>query len=573
MRPDSAPHLYDHPMVPNLLPFSASVTTGGGSTPSATGTPQGQPGFAAMLGLGTTPVTQGASGTPVAVSVMPQSTAPLLGLADGTTVEPVDAALPELLTIADAVAPPVVPEAAPVATPLVALPAEPVATSPEPPLKTTQPAPSPEGGSVTVVDGPYKPAPIAKPVAGPAPNGDGGTVTTVDRPDKSVETGPTPIVAPIVKTAEPAPVPVPEGGSVTIVEPLRKTAEPKTGPVVEEGSVTVVDGPRKDAIVVPDIPVAPIDTAPIAAPIETAPVVIEAVADPLTTAATDETSAPQAQPTAFAAAVLAMPAPVETSAAPLQPANDTAPAPVSAPVAAPARATEVIPPDVAAELPVDDGTFDGLVPDAAPDAEPLRTSSEAASDMMNRDGNRQSAPQPSAPAPTPAAAGSIPTFDPLAAAAAPDAARAASEPATTEPRGRASALGEDVGLAIVRHADSGSGDVLVIRVDPAELGKIEVRLRMDEARQLSAEVTADQPATLDLLRRDSDSLTRALNDAGFRADDQSLRFDSRGFGQNEQQAQQGRRIASRAYLPDDAAALPTPSTVQVRSSGRVDLVA
>jgi hypothetical protein len=92
--------------------------------------------------------------------------------------------------------------------------------------------------------------------------------------------------------------------------------------------------------------------------------------------------------------------------------------------------------------------------------------------------------------------------------------------------------------------------VLVIRLDPAELGKIEVRLRMDEARQLSAEVTADQPATLDLLRRDSDNLTRALNDAGFRADDQSLRFDSRGFGQSDQHAQQGRRIASRAYLPD-----------------------
>ncbi|RYY43079.1 MAG: flagellar hook-length control protein FliK, partial [Sphingomonadales bacterium] len=169
----------------------------------------------------------------------------------------------------------------------------------------------------------------------------------------------------------------------------------------------------------------------------------------------------------------------------------------------------------------------------------------------------------------------IPAFDPLASAAAPDAARAASDSAAAEPRARASAIGEDVGLAIVRHADSGSGDVLVIRLDPAELGKIEVRLRMDEARQLSAEVTADQPATLDLLRRDSDNLTRALNDAGFRADDQSLRFDSRGFGQSDQQTQQGRRIASRAYLPEDDAAtaqsIPTP--VQVRSSGRVDLVA
>ncbi len=239
---------------------------------------------------------------------------------------------------------------------------------------------------------------------------------------------------------------------------------------------------------------------------------------------------------------------------------------------APARAVEAAPADVAADLPVDDGAFDGLVADTVPDAERLRTSSESANDTMNRDGNRQSAPQPSAATPAPASAGPVPGFDPLAAAPPADAARAARDSTATEPRARANAIGEDVGLAIVRHADTGSGDVLVIRLDPAELGKIEVRLRMDEARQLSADVTADQPATLELLRRDSDNLTRALNDAGFRADDQSLRFDQRGQG--EQQGQQSRRVASHAYLTeDDAAASSIPSPVQVRSSGRVDLVA
>ncbi len=257
MRPDSAPHLYDPSMVPNLLPFSASVTTGAGSTQSATATPQGQPGFAAMLGLGMTPVTQDATGTPVAVSVMPLGTAPLLGLTDGS----IEAALPDLANSADP----------------ATFDAPPIATLPEAPIKVAAPAPSPEGGSVTVVDGPlktpepvletvtvvdgpykpapiaepapgdletvtvvdgpYKPAPIAKPVAEPAPDGDGGTVTTVDRPDKSVETapvaGPVPVVAPIVKPA--SPIPTPEGGSVTIVEPVRKTSAPKTPPVVEDG--------------------------------------------------------------------------------------------------------------------------------------------------------------------------------------------------------------------------------------------------------------------------------------------------------------------------------------------------
>ena len=595
MRPDSAPHLYDPSMVPNLLPFSASVTTGAGSTQSAIAAPQGQPGFAAMLGLGMTPVTQDATGTPVAVSVMPRGTAPLLGLTDGS----IEAALPDLANIPDP----------------ATLDATPIATLPEAPIKVAAPAPSPEGGSVTVVDGPlktpepvletvtvvdgpykpapvaepapgdletvtvvdgpYKPAPIAKPVAEPAPDGVGGTVTTVDRPDKSVETAPVgdpvpaPVVAPIVKPANPTPAP--EGGSGPIVEPVRKTSVPKTPSVVEDGSVTVVDGPRKDAMLVADTLIAPPETATVAAPVETAPVVTEAAAAPLAPATHDDAPEPQAQPVALAAA-LATPVPTQTSATPVQPANGTAPVPTAALAAAPARAPEAPPADVAADLPVDDGAFDGLVVDAAPDADPQRTSSEAANDTMNRDGSRQSAPQPAAATPAPTSAGPVPNFDPLAAANAADAARATADSTATEPRARANAIGEDVGLAIVRHADTGSGDVLVIRLDPAELGKIEVRLRMDEARQLSADVTADQPATLELLRRDSDNLTRALNDAGFRADDQSLRFDQRG--QSDQQSQQGRRVANHAYLTeDDALASSIPSPVQVRSSGRVDLVA
>ena len=593
MRPDSAPHLYDPSMVPNLLPFFASVTTGAGSTQSATAAPQGQPGFAAMLGLGMTPVTQDATGTPVAVSVMPRGTAPLLGLTDGS----IEAALPALANIADP----------------ATLGATPIATSPEASIKAAVPSPSPEGGSVTVVDGPlktpepvldtvtvvdgpykparvtepapgdletvtvvdgpYKPAPIAKPVAEPAPDGEGGTVTTVDRPDKSVETapvaGPVPVVAPIGKSVEPAPSP--ESGSVTIVEPVRKTSAPKTPPVIEDGRVTVVEGPRKDAVLGSETLITPPETATVAAPIEAAPVVTEAEAVLLAAATHDDAPEPQAQPVALPVA-LATPVPAETSATPVQPANDTTPVQTAAATPAPTRAVEAAPADVAADLPVDDGAFDGPVADAAPDAEPLRTSNDTANDTMNRDGNRQSAPQPSAATPAPTSAGPFPNFDPLAAASAVDTARATADSTAAEPRARANAIGEDVGLAIVRHADTGSGDVLVIRLDPAELGKIEVRLRMDEARQLSADVTADQPATLELLRRDSDNLTRALNDAGFRADDQSLRFDQRGQG--EQQSQQGRRVANHAYLTeDDALASSIPSPVQVRSSGRVDLVA
>lgn len=605
MRPDGTPHLYETPMVPNLLPFSAALTTGGGLTPTPGGTPLADTGFAAMVAPGVIPTTQEPLGK--GITVLPLGTPRLVGLTDGAGIDPVDVALPELVEIADPMAVPIAPivpvlEAAPVLpppAPVAANDGDPPALPAAPIVKATEPAPAPEGGSVTVIDGPDKAAlsvappafdaasgteapqaqtPIAK--TAPPPAGVDGTVTTVDRPDKSILLPPSALsdasVVPVAKPIEPAPVAGPQGGSVTIVEPMKKSAipapaDPKTGPTPQDGSVTVIDGPRKQ--VVAPTPDAPVEAAPIAvAPVIETPTAIEDAVSQADLPAEPTPTQPQIP---VVAPIAVAPILAEPAAAPA-PAQAEADAPAAAaPVAL--RVVEPAPAEIASDAPADDGAFDTLVT-AKRDAETdtLRTTSDTGGDTMNRDGNRQSTPQPATPAPAaaPTAATALPAFDPLAAAA-PQGATHTGDPATTEHRARAAAIGEDVGIAIVRHADSGSGDVLVIRLDPAELGKIEVRLRMDEARQLSAEVTADQPATLDLLRRDADNLTRALNDAGFRADDQSLRFDSRGFGQGDQQAQQGRRIASRAYLNDgDAANAQSPPTpVQVRSSGRVDLVA
>lgn len=625
MRPDNAPHLYEPSMVPNLLPFFASVTTGGGSTQIAAAIPQTLPGFAAMLGTGTTPVTQSAAGTtisdmaPVTVAILPPPAAPLLGLTDGEVVQPVETALPELLSIADPapgidtptdVAPqpdsvPVMPAAAPApvaaprppVTPDASAPSTPgdaaaPASTPESktvitadePRKTAEPVAVPAAAAVIEVDGPPKsaepaaPAPPVKPAA-PPPTDD-GTLPSADEPPERYEIDTeagsvVTTIAPPFKVVDPAPVSELQDGPVKqVVEPVRATPDPAPSPIGE--TVSVTEEPRQEPDRVAATPATPTDIAPVPTLAEPAETEIAPNADPLVSAPTPDAPAPLASPVAIAAASLPMPAPAKAGPTPAQPVADAATAAVAAPRSDGAGRAKAVPAEIAIDPAVDDGAFDELVDaDPASATEALHTVGDAPSDATNRDGNRQppQQPQQSAPASAPAAAGPIPAFDPLAAPA-PDAPRATSD-AAAEPRARASAIGEDVGLAIVRHADTGSGDVLVIRLDPAELGKIEVRLRMDEARQLSAEVTADQPATLELLRRDSDSLTRALSDAGFRADDQSLRFDSRGFGQSDQQAQQGRRIASRAYLPQDdaVAAQSIPTPVQVRSSGRVDLVA
>jgi flagellar hook-length control protein FliK len=75
-----------------------------------------------------------------------------------------------------------------------------------------------------------------------------------------------------------------------------------------------------------------------------------------------------------------------------------------------------------------------------------------------------------------------------------------------------------------------------IRLDPPELGRIEVRLKVDRDGQLSSHVIADRSDTLTLLRRDGAGLERALQDAGFKTAGDGLQFslrDQSGHGQQD----------------------------------------
>ncbi len=130
-----------------------------------------------------------------------------------------------------------------------------------------------------------------------------------------------------------------------------------------------------------------------------------------------------------------------------------------------------------------------------------------------------------AAAPSPTHAQGIST----AAAAQPFAPATAPTPATatvtvTPTPGQ---MGHDMGVAIARHVRTDGGEAMTVRLDPREMGRIEVRMHFDDEGVLRAVVSADNPASLDLLRRDSADLNRALGDAGVRADQQSLRFDTR----------------------------------------------
>jgi flagellar hook-length control protein FliK len=66
-----------------------------------------------------------------------------------------------------------------------------------------------------------------------------------------------------------------------------------------------------------------------------------------------------------------------------------------------------------------------------------------------------------------------------------------------------------------------------IRLDPPELGRIDVRLDVGRDGQVTSRLIVERAETLDLLRRDAPALERALQSAGLRTNDSGLEFSLR----------------------------------------------
>ena len=115
-----------------------------------------------------------------------------------------------------------------------------------------------------------------------------------------------------------------------------------------------------------------------------------------------------------------------------------------------------------------------------------------------------------------------------------------------------------------------------IRLDPPELGHVEVRLSIDANGKTEAHMTADQQDTLNLLQKDSSSLTQALRDAGLDVSNSGLNFSLRGQGQNDGQGggfERGQRTGLTASRVLDAAqgATSAISFTGGMQDGRLDI--
>jgi flagellar hook-length control protein FliK len=128
--------------------------------------------------------------------------------------------------------------------------------------------------------------------------------------------------------------------------------------------------------------------------------------------------------------------------------------------------------------------------------------------------------------------------------------------AAPKPDAAADAAVPVAGLAveIVSRAQEG-GKRFDIRLDPPELGRVDVRLNVDDAGKVTSHLVVERSETLDLLRRDQPQLERALQQAGLNTDG-GLQFSLRdqNSAQRDQTPRDSSTNTSQLIVPDDEAA-------------------
>ena len=124
------------------------------------------------------------------------------------------------------------------------------------------------------------------------------------------------------------------------------------------------------------------------------------------------------------------------------------------------------------------------------------------------------------------------------------------------------------GLAVEIAASVKSGKTsFEVRLDPADLGRIDVRIDVDRNGQVTSHLTVERPETLSMLRQDANQLQRALDNAGLSTGNSGLQFslrDQSSQGQND--GNQSNPNAHRVVVSEEDS---VPAVVAGRSYGRM----
>jgi len=95
---------------------------------------------------------------------------------------------------------------------------------------------------------------------------------------------------------------------------------------------------------------------------------------------------------------------------------------------------------------------------------------------------------------------------------------------------------DQISVKITKALQAGT-DRISIQLRPAELGRVDVKMEMTHDGRIMTVVTAEKQDTLDLLRRDSSELQRALADAGLNSGD--MEFNLKGQEQQNAKGEDG----------------------------------
>jgi len=124
----------------------------------------------------------------------------------------------------------------------------------------------------------------------------------------------------------------------------------------------------------------------------------------------------------------------------------------------------------------------------------------------------------------------------------------------------------------IEQAVSEGQTTLTVRLDPESLGRVEVKLELQDGR-VTASIAAERPATLDLLQRDARLLERAVQQSGLQLSDAGMQFSLREGAGQWAEAQSGQRRGGNAYGAASAepAADPLSPVAVYQSDSLVDI--
>ncbi len=128
-----------------------------------------------------------------------------------------------------------------------------------------------------------------------------------------------------------------------------------------------------------------------------------------------------------------------------------------------------------------------------------------------------------------------------------------------------------IAVSIASQAQTGSKQ-FNIRLDPPELGRVDVRLMVDSTGKAQAHLAVDKPQTLELLQRDSGTLARALKDSGVQLNNNGLQFSLKGQDRQGSDAQpKGRALAVTAVPAASTSPGSVSSSTNFASGNGVDI--